>query len=172
MNQKRNLFQLIPRVLGFGLGFISIFGAVAAWNVGYSREPYRYLVTTFIMFCSGILWLMSSISSKHELSGKHYIVIFTILFLGLLVGLVDVFSFCGGECGCFWYYGYPGRWLRMSTCVTGPVIESIWMRNWGMDIPSFVADLVFWSGAGLILSCVRSFINIKLHVTRNNETSS
>ena len=140
------------RAAGFVMGVICILGSIAAWNYSDSREPYRYSIAALVMLSSGILWLMSSLVSKYQLFRKHYIIIAITLLIGLLVGLADDFPHCGGECGCFWYYGYPGRWLRISTCVTGPVIEPIWARNWGIDFPSFIADIVFWSGVGLIIA--------------------
>jgi len=149
------------RIASFIIGLVSIFGSIAAWSYSDSREPYRYLVAAFVMIASGILWLVCSVIPKFVLSKKQTVILLSVLLLGFAFGLFNTFFHCGGECGCFWDYGYPGRWLRISTCVTGP-IEPIWMRTWRIDFPSFVADVVFWSGMGLIVAVIWSVTKEKV----------
>ena len=169
-NQITRFFQssTVLSVAGFIMGLVSIFGGIAAWSYSDSRELYRYPVAAFVMLCSGILWLGSSFISKYRLTRKHYTIVLAVLLFGLIVGLVDAYSHCGGECGCFWDYGYPGRWLRISTCVTGQTLEPLWMRNWEIDFPSFAADIVFWSGAGLIVALIWHVNKNKKRITSGN----
>ena len=144
--------------MGFGFGLISILGGIAALT--RASEPERYLVAGVVMIGSGVLWLVCSSFHRFQLTQKQYAVLLSVLLLGLLLGLFNTFLGCGGECGgtgfCQWHLGYPGRWLRISNCMAGSTGTLWWwwiMKGaWNVDAPSFVADLVFWSGTGLIIS--------------------
>lgn len=163
---KANYTQLsiVLRIVGTIMGLVSIFGGVAAWSDSYSREPYRYLVAAFVVLGSGILWLVCSIHPKIELSQGHYKFILAVLVLGLILGLFQSFSIYGGECGGTSYHhqsrGYPGRWLTNSRCMATST-TNWWDGTWGIDFPSFAADVVFWSGAGLIVSLLWSVVSSK-----------
>jgi hypothetical protein len=139
------------RAAGMVVGVINLFGSLMAWKEGNGAEPVRYLVSVFVLLFSGILWLVFSLHPKLELSVTHYKLMVIVLALGLLLGLIHVYKFCGGECGCFAYYGYPGRWLQNSRC-TYSSGTAWWEGTWRIDNPSLIADLFFWSGAGLIVS--------------------
>jgi hypothetical protein len=144
---------------------VSIFGGITAF--GHTSEPERYLVSALIMVCSGILWFLSSITPKFNLHRKEYILIFGMLFFGLAIGLFNTFLGCGGECGgasfCTLHLGYPGRWLKISRCMAGSKGEILWVwvikGGWRIDYPGFLADVVFWCGAGIILSFFRNLLN-------------
>ena len=156
MNQKQRLLQISLRVVGFVLGLISILGGIVA--IGRVGEPERYFVSAFVMILGGALWLTYSIIHKYQLTQKDSLLIGVILFLGLTLGLFYTFRFCGGECGCFQYHGYPGYWLKESTCVTSRVTP-IKMSNWDIDTPSLIADILFWTDAGIMLSFLWKFID-------------
>ena len=160
MNQKQNLLWIILRGIGFVSGLISILGGIAAWSYSSSREPERYLVSAVVMILGGILWLGYSIIPKYQITKPNSLLIGMVLFLGLTLGLFYTINFCGGECGCFQYRGYPGYWLKGSTCVTSRVAP-IKMSNWNIDTSGLVADIVFWIDTGLMLSSVWMFINSK-----------
>lgn len=166
MNQKQNSLRIILRIIGFGFGLISILGGIAA--IGRAREPERYLVSAVVMVLGGILCLGYSIIPKYLSTQKNPLLIGMILFLGLTLGLFYTFNFCGGECGCFQYRGYPGYWLKGSTCVTNRAAP-IRMGSWKIDAPGLVADVVFWIDTGLILSFVRKFTNVKPLLVENKK---
>jgi hypothetical protein len=157
---NRNASNLVWRALGLVFGLISILGGVAAWNYVSSREPERYLVSAVVMILGGILWMMSSILSKYQLSRKQIAVILVILFLGLTLGLLYTFSACGGECGlgasfCRWEHGYPGYWLITGGCygpMDTPAPLQMFTGRWRIDGPGLLADIVFWGAAGLIIT--------------------
>ena len=155
---------VVSRVAGGVMGLVSILGGMVAWNYGDSREPYRYLVAAFVMFGSGILWLVCSIHPKLKLSQGHFKFILVVLVLGLTLGLFHSFNIYGGECGGTSYHhqyrGYPGRWLTNSRCLATST-TNWWDGTWGIDFPSFAADVVFWSGVGLIVSLIWSAIKVK-----------
>ena len=157
MNQKQEPPQIIFRAISFALGLVSILAGIVAWNYSYSREPERYLVSALVMICGGIFWLGYSILPKYKITKQDAILIGMVLFLGLTLGLLYTFNFCGGECGCFQYRGYPGYWLKGSACVTS-LVSPIKMNNWNIDTSGLVADIVFWIDAGLILSFIRRYI--------------
>ena len=134
--------SFLLRIGGIAMGLISIFGGFVMFQVG--REPYRHYVSALIMVSGGILWLMSSMISKYKLTGKNIILFLVFLVSGLAIGLFDKSIQPGGEGACFWGYGYPGYWLRLRCAgakIGGP---------WHIDPASFIADVVFWSGIGLI----------------------
>jgi hypothetical protein len=160
MNQKQYLLRIILRAIEFVSGLISILGGIAAWSYSSSREPERYLVSALVMILGGILWLGYSIFPKYQVTKQNSLLIGIILFLGLTLGLFYTFNFCGGECGCFQYRGYPGYWLKGSICVTSQV-ASIKMSNWNIDTSGLIADIVFWTNAGLILSFIGSLVRAK-----------
>jgi hypothetical protein len=145
---------------GFVFGLISILGGIAAWNYVSSREPERYLVSAVVMIVGGVLWMMSSAISRYQLSRKQMAVILGTLFLGLTVGLLYTFSACGGECGlgasfCRWEHGYPGYWLITGGCygpTNTPASLQIFAGIWRIDVPGLLADIVFWSAAGMIIA--------------------
>ena len=155
MKRTQKLPQIRLRILGFGLGLISILGVILA--LGRAGEPERYFVSALFMFCGGALWFLSLAFPKFSLRQTQYIFVLAILFLGLTLGLFYVFSFCGGECGCFQYRGYPGYWLKGSTCVTS-YAAPIRMNAWEIDAPGLIADVVFWIDAGLIFSFLWKYI--------------
>jgi hypothetical protein len=157
--QMAKFFQapVLLRVAGTIIGLISIFGGIAAWI--FQKEPERYLVSAVVMFCSGILWLLSSIIPRFRLHQRDYVFILAMLCLGLMLGLFHTYTLCGGMMFCHQTYGYPGRWLTNSRCMATST-TNWWDGTWGIDFPSFVADVVFWSGAGLIILFIRD--NIKL----------
>ncbi len=166
MQPKRNLSHILLSLAGVGIGLISILGGILAFRHGV--EPERYLVSAVVMICSGILWLICSVFQKFHLTSKQYILLLSVLLFGLIFGLFSTFTGCGGECGgpgyCTWYLGYPGRWLRIMNCMagaTGPVWLWIMRGNWGIDFASFIADLVFWSGIGLMTSFLAKKIRLR-----------
>lgn len=154
-----------PRILSGLMGAISILGAIAAWQYVGAREPERYLVSAFVLLCSGMIWFLCSAFPKYQLSSREYILIASVLLIGLLLGLLYVFHFCGGECGggpfCHWDHGYPGRWLRTSGCGDISMLQGLTTPGgWTIDVPGFAADVVFWSGAGVLLLFVRKTIQL------------
>ena len=164
MKLQRNLIQIILRVAGFVLGLISILGGIVAWN--HSGEPERYLVLALVMFSGGILWFLSSVIAKFQPDQKQYLLILAALPLGLILSLFYTFAFCGGECNCSWFHGYPGYWLRISKC-TGILTNlsawnvNAWNGDWNIDVLSLMADAVFWIDAGLIGAFMWAFIRSK-----------
>lgn len=164
--------RITLQVIGFILGLVSILGGIAAF--GRTSEPERYLVSALIMVCSGILWLLSATTPKFHLHKRDYILILVVLVLGLTIGLFNTFLGCGGECGgngyCSLHLGYPGRWLRISQCMAGSNGEIWWVwimkGSWRIDYPSFLADMVFWCGAGIILSFFRNLLNSRTLSTK------
>jgi len=163
MNHKQTLLPIILRVIGFGLGLISLIGGIAAF--GRSGEPERYWVAGLVLLFGGILWWLISFIPKFRLQKREWISIFVIFVLGMAFGLLYVFTFCGGECGgdsiCHWYRGFPGYWLQFSTCMATS------SSSWNIDAPSLTADILFWMDAGLMLSFVWKFINAKAGMIGN-----
>jgi hypothetical protein len=155
---KQNTSKWILQATGFLLGLASILGGIAALYYGFSKEPERYWVAAIVMVVGGILWIVHSTSSKYQLSKKHIIVILTALLLGLTLGLFYTFSSCGGECGgsfCRWERGYPGRWFVIGGCYVATDTSLNFQLNishWHVDGISFLADIIFWSAAGLIIA--------------------
>jgi hypothetical protein len=154
---KQSTLKWILQVTWFLFGLVSILGGIAALLYGYSREPQRYWVAAIVMLVGGILWIVYSISSKYQLSKKHIVVILITVLLGLTVGLFYTFSACGGECGgsfCRWERGYPGRWFVIRGCygpTDSPLNFQLAISHWHFDGVSLLADIVFWSAAGLII---------------------
>ena len=156
MIQKQSLLRVVARRAGLLFGLISIGGGMAAWSSSRSGEQERYLVSALVMILGGIFWIVPSVLPKYSFSQKHSMFLLTIVFLGLMLGLVSTFSSCGGECGmgasfCRWEYGYPGRWLRTGGCYDPLETVQLARGNWKIDIPNLVADLVFWAAAGVII---------------------
>ena len=157
------LVPVLRRLLSALIGLVSIVGAYGAWSLGHGREPERYLVAALVLLCGGVIWFVSSLVSRYHLSARDYGLVAGVLVLGLLVGLLSTFYFCGGECNgtgfCHWYQGYPGRWLRLSGCGDITILQGLMSpRAWGIDLPSLVADVFFWSGAGATLLFIRKTI--------------
>jgi uncharacterized membrane protein YfcA len=171
-NTKQNLPRVILRGINFIAGLISIAGGVVAFE--HTSEPERYLVSALVMICSGILWLLSAATPKFHLQKRDYILILVVLVLGLTIGLFSTFLGCGGECGgtsaCTLHLGYPGRWLEISRCMAGSngKIWWVWIIRgmWRIDYPGFAADIVFWCGAGIILSFFRNLLNSRTLSTK------
>ena len=168
---KQSPSKLILQGVGFVFGLVSILGGIAAWSYGSSREPERYFVSVAVMMVGGIIWMISSIFTKYQLTGKQINIILVTLVLGLILGLFYTFSVCGGECGlgasfCRWERGYPGRWLITGGChgpTDAPGNFQLTMRNWRIDRLSLLADVVFWSAAGMILAFLRQIISRKIN---------
>lgn len=166
----KKLFQpkFVSRVVGAMMSVISIFGGMGAWNLSYGREPERYLVSALVMLCSGILWLVYSIYPKFELPYEYYKFILVVLMLGLTLGLFYSFDIYGGECGGMSIHtqsrGYPGRWLVNSRCMATSS-TAWWDGRWGINFPHLAADVVFWSGVGLIIPFVHRIFKSKTSIT-------
>lgn len=171
MNQKPKLLQPVLRAIGFVLGLTSVLGGIGAWTYSLSREPERYLVSALVMTLGSILWLGYSILPKYQLTKQNSLLIGIVLFIGLTLGLFYTFNFCGGECGCFQYHGYPGYWLKGSTCITNDEAP-IKMTTWHIDTSGLSADILFWIDAGILLSFIWNSANTKFQSTRNKEISS
>lgn len=141
---------------GIVLGLVSIGGGIAAATTP-GGQPERYLVSAAVMICSGVLWLICSFSLKFKLTCRQYVLIVWMLGLGLILGLFNTYFGCGNECNCHRQFGYPGYWLQISNCKAG-VPGYPWWRviawGWRINFASLVADVVFWSGAGLMISLV------------------
>lgn len=165
MNNKPKILQIILRIFGFGFGLINILGGVAAF--GRSGEPERYWVAGMVMLLGGILFLFLSFSKLH-LQKRDLVLIFVVFVMGMVIGLFNTFTVCGGECGpgtsiCNWRLGYPGRWLRIGNCMAGSEGTNwrLWILNgtWSIDRSNLVADIVFWIDVGFIFSITRKFLN-------------
>jgi len=155
-------WQFAFRAVGLLMGLISIFGGLAAWETGGGAggaEPERYLVSTLIMLCSGILWLIFSIHPKLELTTTQYKWIVAVLALGLFLSLFYSFKYYSGECGYTAKYGYPGYWLINWRC-TATSSTAWWDGTWRIDFPSFIANIVFWSGIGLMFLVIWNTIKL------------
>jgi hypothetical protein len=153
MKQKRIPSQTILRFVGVVLGLVSILGGIAAFV--RAGQPERYLVSAIVMICSGVFWLICSNFKKFNLTREQYTILLWVLLLGLVFGLFNTYFGCGNECLCHRQYGYPGYWLRTSNCMGGSVKPTSWQvikNDWHINFPSLAADVVFWSGAGLIIS--------------------
>lgn len=141
---------------GIILGLVSIGGGIAAATTP-GGQPERYLVSAVVMICSGVLWLVCSFFPKFELTRKHYIVIVWALGLGLILSLFSTYMGCENECWCHRQFGYPGRWLLVSNCIDRTPVGVSWRTirtGWEIDFRSLAADVVFWGGAGLMISLV------------------
>ncbi len=159
-----SIAPVLRRIMSALLGLVSLVGAYGAWSLGHGRESERYIVASFVLLCAGVIWFVASLNSRYHLSARDYGLIAGVLVLGLLVGLTSADYFCGGECNfgtgfCHRYMGYPGRWLRVSTCGHFTVWQGLTApRAWYFDLRSLVADLFFWSGIGVTLLFVRKSI--------------
>ena len=166
---QRGTSKIISQIVGIVFGLISILGGIAAWGYGSSREPARYIAAAVVMTLGGILWIVYFTSSNYKLSRKQIAVILVTLLLGLTLGLFYTFSVCGGECGlgasfCRWERGYPGRWFITGGCygVTDTALNfRLITQNWRIDGASLLADVVFWSDVGLILSFLWQTVSLK-----------
>jgi hypothetical protein len=153
MNQTRISSQTILRFVGIVFGLASILGGIAAFV--RAGQPERYLVSAAVMICSGVCWLICSIVKEFNLTRKQYTILLWVLLLGLILGLFHTYFGCGDECLCHRQFGYPGYWLKTSNCIGGvirPVSWQVIRNDWEIHFPSLAADVVFWSGAGLIIS--------------------
>ena len=134
------------QIAAIAMGGISIAGGILA--MGKPGEPERYLVSALVMIFGGVLWIACSMIPQLRLKKKHYLLVLVVIFLGPALGLFHAFNFCGGDAACFSYRGYPGQWLRLGQSTY--TMEITWM----IDGASFLATIVFWSGAGILLSCL------------------
>lgn len=133
------------QVMNGALGLLSLVGGILALRITW--EPERYGVSGAVMVCSGLLWLICTIVPQFRLTRGQYFLLGVVFCLGMALGLLYTFNFCGGELACFSYRGYPGRWLRM-----GQNMYNLSDITWEINGPSLIADAIFWSGVGLILS--------------------
>src|SRR5512138_2442823 len=156
MKPQRSSAQRVLRIGGIVLGLISIGGGIAAATT-QGGQPERYLVSAGVMICSGVLWLICSFSLKFKLTRGQCIFIAWVLGLGLLLGLFSTYMGCENECWCHRQFGYPGRWLLVSNCIDRTPAGVSWRTirtGWEIDFRSLAADVVFWGGAGLMISLV------------------
>jgi hypothetical protein len=163
MKLQRSQSQMILWVGGIVLGLAGILGGIAAASAR-GGQPERYHASAVVMTCSGVLWLVCSFFPKFELTRKQYIIIVWVLGLGLVLGLFSTYMGCENECWCHRQFGYPGRWLQVSNCMGRTPVAVSWRTirtGWEIDFRSLAADVVFWSGAGLIVAFVWKRIHVE-----------